>query len=372
MAPDKRRMIGGRRPLQGRKPGDRRVRVERPHAPYFRYTGRSQLVAKRGGRPAAHARRPIHASSAASCSDARCPSTRRSASACTRSRRSRSSARTRSARRPTRPRRSCASSCSPGPARCCSACRSRSRSRSSSPSSRTSYRQVCGLSVGRRRLRRRAGEPARRSSRSIAAGALLVDYVMTVAVSTVLRGRAGHLGRPGLDDLRVEIAFVAIVLIMLGNLRGLRESGNIFAIPTYLFVGSPCSSIAIGLFRIVVLGEAHAVPPQAGRGPVGPEPLGALLLLRAFAAGSVALTGTEAIANGVPAFKPPEPKNAATRSPRWRSCSASCSSASPSSRTPSASSRSTSRRRRRVISQVAATSSATARRCSTCSRRSRH
>jgi amino acid transporter len=145
----------------------------------------------------------------------------------------------------------------------------------------------------------------------IAAGALLVDYIMTVAVSTSSAVAQITSAIPELFDVRVEIAVAAIGLITIGNLRGLRESGNIFAIPTYLFVGSALLMIAIGVFRIVVGGEG-APPPDPV--PGAPDPLdavGILLLLRAFAAGSVALTGTEAIANGVPAFKPPEPRNAA-------------------------------------------------------------
>jgi amino acid transporter len=145
----------------------------------------------------------------------------------------------------------------------------------------------------------------------IAAGALLVDYIMTVAVSTSSAVAQITSAIPELFDVRVEIAVAAIGLITIGNLRGLRESGNIFAIPTYLFVGSALLMIAIGVFRIVVGGEG-APPPDPL--PGAPDPLdavGILLLLRAFAAGSVALTGTEAIANGVPAFKPPEPRNAA-------------------------------------------------------------
>jgi amino acid transporter len=146
----------------------------------------------------------------------------------------------------------------------------------------------------------------------IVAGALLVDYTMTVAVSTSSAVEQVISAVPDLEALRVEIAVVAIVLIMIGNLRGLRESGNIFAIPTYLFAGSTLLMVGIGLFRVVVLGE-HNPPPSPLPGQ--PEPLqavGLLLIIRAFASGSVALTGTEAIANGVPAFKPPEPRNAAT------------------------------------------------------------
>jgi amino acid transporter len=145
----------------------------------------------------------------------------------------------------------------------------------------------------------------------VVAGALLVDYVMTVAVSTSSAVEQVISALPGLVDIRVEIAIVAIVLIMLGNLRGLRESGNIFAVPTYIFAGSTLLIIVIGVFRIVVLGE-HAPPPQPLPGaPDTLQLVGFLLIIKAFASGSVALTGTEAIANGVPAFKPPEPRNAA-------------------------------------------------------------
>jgi amino acid transporter len=145
----------------------------------------------------------------------------------------------------------------------------------------------------------------------VAAGALLVDYVMTVAVSTASAVEQIISAVPDVADERLLIGVGAIVLITLGNLRGLRESGNIFAIPTYLFVGSALLMIAIGVYRIVVLGE-HADAPSPLPGAPSPlEPLGLLLIIRAFASGSVALTGTEAIANGVPAFKPPEAKNAA-------------------------------------------------------------
>lgn len=146
----------------------------------------------------------------------------------------------------------------------------------------------------------------------VVAGALLVDYVMTVAVSTASAAEQVISALPELHDWKLVIGAIAITFITIGNLRGLRESGNIFAIPTYLFVGSAMAMIAIGVFRVVVNGEG-AVPVMPPSGT--PDPLqafGILLIIRAFASGSVALTGTEAIANGVPAFKPPEPRNAAT------------------------------------------------------------
>ena len=176
----------------------------------------------------------------------------------------------------------------------------------------TSYRQIgyAYPSGGGAYAVARANLPALASL--IAAGALLVDYVMTVAVSTASAVEQIISAVPGIADGRLVIGVVAIVLITLGNLRGIRESGNIFAIPTYLFVGSALLMIAIGMYRAIALGE-HAAPPTPLPGSPDPlEPLGVLLIIRAFASGSVALTGTEAIANGVPAFKPPEPRNAAT------------------------------------------------------------
>jgi len=146
----------------------------------------------------------------------------------------------------------------------------------------------------------------------IAAGALLVDYVMTVAVSTASAVEQVISAAPAVADWRVELGVAAIVLITIGNLRGLRESGNIFAIPTYLFVGSALLMIGLGLFRILVQGESSPPPSPLPGAPNLLQPLGILLIARAFASGSVALTGTEAITNGVPAFKPPESRNAAT------------------------------------------------------------
>ena len=144
----------------------------------------------------------------------------------------------------------------------------------------------------------------------IAAAALLIDYVMTVAVSTAAAITQIQSVFPAAYDVRIEIAFISIGLITIANLRGLRESGNIFAVPTYLFIGLALGIVAIGVSRIVT-GTVEQFPTPPDAVPFGTETLGVLLLLKAFAGGSVALTGVEAIANGVPAFKPPEARNAA-------------------------------------------------------------
>jgi amino acid transporter len=176
----------------------------------------------------------------------------------------------------------------------------------------TSYRQIgyAYPSGGGAYAVARANLPA--ITALVAAGSLLVDYVMTVAVSTASAVEQVISAVPAAADGRLVIGIAAIVLITLGNLRGLRESGNIFAVPTYLFVGASLLMIAIGVFRIVVNGESAAAPSPLPGAPDPLQPIGLLLIVRAFASGSVALTGTEAIANGVPAFKRPEPKNAAT------------------------------------------------------------
>lgn len=143
----------------------------------------------------------------------------------------------------------------------------------------------------------------------IAAAALLIDYVLTVAVSIVAGTAAITSALPELYPYRIEISIAFTVLVTLINLRGVTESATIFAFPTYLFIFS--------LFGVVVFGVARAffgdipVPAAPPIATVPLEPLTLLLILHAFAAGSVAMSGTEAIANGVPAFKPNESKNAA-------------------------------------------------------------
>ncbi|HLA15644.1 MAG TPA: APC family permease [Candidatus Limnocylindrales bacterium] len=147
----------------------------------------------------------------------------------------------------------------------------------------------------------------------VAASALLIDYVLTVSVSTSSAVEQIVSAAPGLHDVQVFIGVGAIALITIGNLRGLREAGNIFAIPTYLFVVAALIMIGLGTYRILVLGEGSGYTEADLEATTTTlEGVTILLVLRAFAAGSVALTGTEAIATGVPAFKPPESRNAAT------------------------------------------------------------
>ena len=297
--------------LHGRKPGDRRVRVERPHAPYFRYAGPGLLVAREAAsRPRTPAGRAI--------------------------------ARVRGMLfgRPLSIHEEITERLSKKKALAIF---------SSDPISSSayateeilrvlvlagagalllslpiaiaiavllavvaiSYRQIVqaypsgggDYAVARRNL------PAIGSL--VVAAALLLDYVMTVAVSTASAAEQVISAVPALADGKVVLGVGSIALITLGNMRGLRESGNIFALPTYLFVGSALTMIAIGVFRIVVNGEGAAPAEPLPGAPEIPQAVGVLLIIRAFASGSVALTGTEAVANGVPAFNPPEARNAA-------------------------------------------------------------
>jgi amino acid transporter len=145
---------------------------------------------------------------------------------------------------------------------------------------------------------------------AIAGSALLIDYVLTVAVS-ISAGVAQIVSAfPALLPFRVELAVALVLLVMLINLRGVRESGTIFAIPTYFFVVMMVITVSIGLFRYLAgtLGTVVDPPHMEVLGP--PSALTAFLILRAFSSGTTALTGVEAIANGVPAFKEPRSRNA--------------------------------------------------------------
>ena len=304
-------MIGGRRPIKGRKPADRRVRVERPHSAYFRYTGPGQLTAKpaasaprtglgRGlvrakswliGRPLASEEEigerlskrlalPIFSSDAISSSAYATEEILRVLVV-------------------------------GGALAFIFSIEVAAAIAFLLAVVAISYRQLCrafpngggAYAVARQELSPLLG--------LVAAAALLIDYVMTVAVSTSSAVEQLISINPDLNAFRIGIALTSIALITVGNLRGLRESGNIFAVPTYLFVGLALLIVAIGATRIVG-GTVVPLPPQPEAVPLGTETIGILLLMKAFASGSVALTGTEAIANGVPAFKPPEAKNAAT------------------------------------------------------------
>lgn len=148
------------------------------------------------------------------------------------------------------------------------------------------------------------------------ASALLVDYVLTVAVS--IASGIENLGSavPFVVEHKVLCAVVVIVLLTLMNLRGVKESGNLFAIPTYVFVGGVFIMIAWGAFRGLVLDDTMKAPTADYTIHAEHQGLAGFalvfLLLRAFSSGCAALTGVEAISNGVPAFRKPKSKNAAT------------------------------------------------------------
>jgi amino acid transporter len=150
----------------------------------------------------------------------------------------------------------------------------------------------------------------------IAAGALLIGYMLTVAVSisagiAALTSLAGVWGYPALRELAVPLALVCIAIVSLANLRGTRASGMLFAVPTYAFIAGIVLLISYALVYDVLVGSPPAPAATAPAIPAG-QALGIWLVLRAFAAGCTALTGIEAISDGVQAFKAPEAKNAAT------------------------------------------------------------
>jgi amino acid transporter len=306
-------MIGGRRPLQGRKPGDRRVRVERPHAALFRWSGPGHLTAKEAASVPATASGRLFAR-----------------------------AKSLLLGRPLASEEEIGERLSKKKALAIFSSDAISSSAYATEeilrvlilggvvalawglwvsvaiavlliAVAISYRQIClayptgggSYSVSKRNYGKWMS--------LIAASALMIDYVMTVAVSTASSIEQVTSALPFLIDERVILGVIAIALITIGNLRGLREAGNLFAIPTYLFLGSALLMIVIGTIRIVVFHEHGAYSPDLVNQVGGTlQPLSVILLLRAFAAGAVALTGTEAIATGVPAFQPPEAKNAAT------------------------------------------------------------
>ncbi len=144
----------------------------------------------------------------------------------------------------------------------------------------------------------------------IAAAALLVDYILTVAVSVAAGILAITSLAPSVASHKVALCLAAVALLTVVNLRGVRESGIAFALPTYSFVVAMYVMVAFGVGKCVAGSCAQAVVPD----PVamGSGAIGVFLLVRTFASGAVALTGVEAISNGVGAFRPPKGRNAAT------------------------------------------------------------
>ncbi|MBI4218836.1 MAG: APC family permease, partial [Chloroflexi bacterium] len=143
----------------------------------------------------------------------------------------------------------------------------------------------------------------------VAAASLIVDYVLTVAVSVAAGVAALTSAFPGLHAYRVPFALLFVATLVMGNLRGVRESARVFSVPTYLYILTMFGLIGYGLFRLVS-GTMPEYSPPSDWTPSGAEPLGILLILRAFSSGAVALTGVEAVSNGMRILHPPEAKNA--------------------------------------------------------------
>ena len=143
----------------------------------------------------------------------------------------------------------------------------------------------------------------------VAAGSLLTDYVLTVSVSVSSGVQALYSAIPALQPIAVPLIALSILLVMVVNLRGLKESGTLFASPTYIFIGSMLLLIGVGVLESLT-GNLHQATDVGALTGLAGENMGVFLLCKAFADGCSAMTGTEAVANGVPAFKPPEWKNA--------------------------------------------------------------
>ena len=145
----------------------------------------------------------------------------------------------------------------------------------------------------------------------VAAASLLIDYTLTVAVSISAGVAAITSTFPEFANYRVPIALAIVIFITVMNLRGVKESGTFFAIPTYAFVIGVLVMIAVGFFRVVTGNVTVATEEMQIIGETATiSNLSLFLILRAFAAGCTALTGVEAISNGIPAFQPPESRNA--------------------------------------------------------------
>ena len=145
---------------------------------------------------------------------------------------------------------------------------------------------------------------------AVAAAALLIDYVLTVSVSVAAGTAAITSAAPGMIGWRVELALGFVIILTIANLRGVKEASTIFAIPTYLFVATVAMMLVAGFAGCLdgecprAISAGATIRPEVGA-------VGLLLVLRAFASGSTALTGVEAVANGVQAFREPKAHNAA-------------------------------------------------------------
>ncbi len=300
---------GGRQRLVGRKPGDERVRVERPHAEYFRYTGERTFVARRAasmprtsvGRALARGRSVLFG-------------------------------------RPLSNEEELSERMGVGTGLPVLASDNISSSAYATEEIMRvlllagagalvltvpitlavvvvltivviSYRQTIAAYPSGGGSYIVASENLGRLPGLTAAGALLTDYILTVAVSIAAGVAALTSILPELFEYRVTISVALVAVLAIVNLRGIRESGLIFSLPTYVYLIAIFGLIGIGLARFVTgTMPVYSAPPEWSEQTV--ETLGWLLILRAFASGSVALTGTEAVSNGVPAFKPPEARNA--------------------------------------------------------------
>ena len=305
-------MIGGRRPLPGRKPADRRVRVDRPHSPFFRYTGPGHLTAKEA---ASVPRTPV----------------------------GRALARVRAVLfgRPISIHEELSQRLNVFTGLSIFASDNISSSAYATEEIMrvlvlagagalaltlpitvgivvvlaivvVSYRQTIAAYPNGGGSYIVASDNLGRLPGLTAAAALLTDYVLTVAVSIAAGVAALTSIVPELFEYRVELGVAIIVAIAMVNLRGMRESGLFFSVPTYVYLVSIFGVLGLGFFHFLTGTMPVYNAPAAWTTAEVAEPLGLLLILRAFSSGSVALTGTEAVSNGVPAFKPPEARNAQT------------------------------------------------------------
>lgn len=158
----------------------------------------------------------------------------------------------------------------------------------------------------------------------VAGAALMLDYVLTVAVSIAAGVAAITSAFPEWHDRTVALSLGCLAVLSLGNLRGIRESGRVFSIPTFAFLGCMAALLVVGAVRALTGGIAADPAAAAVALPSSAVPLTLFLVLRAFANGCTALTGIEAISNGVPAFKPPEARNAVVTLLLMIACAVTC------------------------------------------------